>query len=195
MLCYAALAVLYWGLEPGLSPRAAGRSEGTLVCLVVPHSQKLYRRHLSQAMFHPWVETKCHFQVTRRNKKANPNPSTLTFLQHPHLSVCSSWRKAGSATGIQAKGHLQGCGKGRQMGCLTVKVPCYDSTQPFHPDSHRYQMLRWSYSQRKGSYSACWKIFVILFSHSVCTKSNVMGEIHSCRLPTLQTTAMQQRPK
>lgn len=109
---------------------------------------------ITKKMSHRWVKTKCHLQAIRK-KKANPNPSSLTFLQHPHLRACSSRRKAGSATGIQAKGHLQGCGKGRQMGCLTVKVPCYNSAQPFHWDSLKHQTLRRrSYSQQKGSYWA-----------------------------------------
>lgn len=65
-------------------------------------------------------------------KKKEANPSSLTFVQHPHLKACSSRGEAGSAIGIKAKGHLLCSGKGRQMGCLTVKGPCYDSTQPFH---------------------------------------------------------------
>lgn len=132
------------------------------------HTFTLYRHHLSQTMSYHCIKTKCHLQLIRK-KEANPNPSSLTFLQHPHLKACSSRRKAGSTTGIKAKGHLQCSGKGRQMGCLTVKGPCYDSTQPFHRDRH--QMLRRrSCSQWKGRYLPCWKIFVTVFPDSMHRK-------------------------
>lgn len=113
----------------------------TLVSLVVAYHAPTYFTacHLSQTMCHPQVKTKSHLQPIRRkkqtNKKNHPKLSSLTFLQRSHFWMCSSRWKAGSATGIQVKGHLKFCGKGRQMGWLTVKLPCYNNTQPFHWDS------------------------------------------------------------
>lgn len=77
--------ILCWGPQLVPPPWAVWCGVDAPVCLVVPHSHKLYRHHLSPTVPHHRVKTKCHLQAIggKKKKKQTQSPATWQFYNIP----------------------------------------------------------------------------------------------------------------